>query len=192
MENVFCAIKDVACLNRLLNSLDRVKNVVIIGGGFIGIELGDELRKRGLNVTIVEMLPHCLRVVFDEDFCVLAEEKLRERGIVVKTNANVEAILGEKKVKAVKLNTGEELKADMVFMSVGVCPNTELAQKAGLQIGETKGIWVDEYGRTSDKDIFAVGDCAEKRSFFTKKPSNLRLVSIACYEARIAGATCLA
>jgi len=188
LENVFCAIKDVDYIKGLLKTLDEVKDVVIIGGGFIGLEFGDELRKRGLNVTIVEMLPHCLQLVFDEDFCSVVEGKLRERGIGVKTKVQAEAILGEKKVEGVRLNTGEVLKADLAFMCIGVRPNTELAQKAGLQIGETKGIWVDDYGRTSDKDIFAIGDCAEKRSFFTKKPSPLRLASIACTEGRIVGA----
>lgn len=67
-------------------------------------------------------------------------------------------------------------------------PNTLLAQKAGLKIGETGGIWVDEYGRTSDRDIFAAGDCTEKVSFFTKRPSALRIASIATMEARIVGA----
>ena len=188
LQNVFCATKDVDYLKGLLKTLDEVKDVVIIGGGFIGLEFGDELRKRGLNVTIVEMLPHCLQLVFDEEFCSVAENKLRERGIAVKTKVQAEAIVGKKKVEGVRLNTGEELKTDLAFMCIGVRPNTELAQKAGLQIGETKGIWVDDYGRTTDKDIFAIGDCAEKKSFFTKKPSNLRLASIACNEARIVGA----
>ena len=188
LENVFCAVKDVGYIRQLLRTLDEVKDVVIIGGGFIGLEFGDELKKRGLNVTIVEMLPHCLQLVLDEDFCSVAENKLRERGIAVKTKVQAEAILGKKKVEGVKLNTGEELKADLAFMCIGVRPNTELAQKAGLQIGETKGIWVDDYGRTSDKDISAIGDCAEKKSFFTKRPSNLRLASIACNEGRIVGA----
>jgi len=188
LENVFCAVKDVGYIKGLLRTLDEVKDVVIIGGGFIGLEFGDELKKRGLNVTIVEMLPHCLQLVLDEDFCSVAENKLRERGIAVKTKVQAEAILGKKKVEGVKLNTGEELKADLAFMCIGVRPNTELAQRAGLQIGETKGIWVDDYGRTSDKDISAIGDCAEKKSFFTKRPSNLRLASIACNEGRIVGA----
>ena len=188
LENVFYAIKDVDYLNGLLKTLDGVKDVAIIGGGFIGIEFADEFKKRGLNVTIVELLPHCLQLVFDEDFCAFAENKLRERGIDIKTNAQAAAVVGDKKVEGLRLTSGEELKADLVFMGVGARPNTELAQKAELQIGETRAIWVDEYGRTSDKDIFALGDCAEKRSFFTKKPSALRLASIACTEARIVGA----
>jgi NADH oxidase (H2O2-forming) len=188
LENVFCATKDVDYLNRLLKVLDGVKDVVIIGGGFIGLEFADEFKKRGLNVTVVEMLTHCLQIVFDEDFCALAESRLQERGIDLRTDAKVEAILGDKQVKAVRLAGGEELKADLVFMCIGVRADTELAQKAGLRIGDAKGIWVDEYGRTSDGDIFAVGDCAEKTSFFTKKPSALKLASIATQEGRIVGA----
>jgi len=188
LENVFCAKKDVDYINGLVKTLDGVKDVVIIGGGFIGLEFGDELKKRGLNVTIVEMLPHCLQLVFDEDFCSVAETRLKERGIDLKTGVQAEAILGKKKTEGVKLNTGEVLKADMVFMCIGVRPSTELAQKADLKIGETRAIWVDDYGRTSDENIFALGDCAEKKSFFTRKPSGLRLASIACNEARIVGA----
>lgn len=188
LENVFYAIKDVNYLNGLLRTLDGVKDVVIVGGGFIGLEFGDEFRKRGLNVTIVEMLPHCLEIVLDEDFCALAESELKGRGVDIKTNVRVEAFLGERKVRGVRLAGGEELKADLVFVAIGVRPETALAQGAGLQIGETKAIWVDEYGRTSDKDIFAVGDCAEKKWFFTKKPSALKLASIATQEGRIVGA----
>jgi NADH oxidase (H2O2-forming) len=189
LGNVFSAIKDMSYLRGLLNTLEKVKDVVIIGGGFIGLEFGDEFRKRGLNVTIVEILPHCLQLVFDDDFCTIAENKFREGGGNIRTNARAEAILGDGgKVKGVRLASGEEIKADMVFFGVGVRPNTELAQKAGLKIGENKAIWVDIYQRTSDENIFAIGDCAEKISFFTRKPSALRLSSIAAREGRIAGA----
>ena len=188
LENFFFAKKEVDYLNGFLKALEGVKDVVVIGGGFIGVEFADELKKRGLNVTIVEILPHCLQLVFDEGFCIAAENKLKERSINLKTDSKAEAIVGEKKADGVKLASGETLKADLVFMGIGARANTELAQKAGLQIGEARGIWVDEYGRTSDKDIFAIGDCAEKRSFFTKKPSGLRLASIATTEARIVGA----
>jgi NADPH-dependent 2,4-dienoyl-CoA reductase/sulfur reductase-like enzyme len=188
LDNVFWAIKDVDYLNHMLSVAEKAKDVVVIGGGFIGLEFGDEFRKKGLNVTIVEVLPHCLQLVFDEDFCTVAETRLTDRGIGLRLGDRVEAIQGNGKVTGVKLASGEELKADMVFMCAGVRPNTALAQNAGLQIGETRAIYVDEYGRTSDKDIFAAGDCAEKRSFFTKKPSALKLASIAVQEARIVGA----
>ena len=188
LEGVFSIKKDVPYLNRLLAALDEAKDVVIIGGGFIGLEMADECKKRGLNVTVVELLPHCLFLVFDEHVCVRMEEKLAERGIKVVTNNKATAILGDGKVEGVKLESGEELKADVVIFGIGVRPNVKLAQDAGLRIREQRDIWVDRYMRTSDDDIFAVGDCAAKTNFITNKPSTLRLASIATIEARIAGA----
>ncbi|MDY6866092.1 MAG: FAD-dependent oxidoreductase [Halobacteriota archaeon] len=187
LDNVFFAKKDVDYLNDMLKALDNMKKIVIIGGGFIGVEFADELKKRGLDVTVVELLPNCLELAFDEDFCHKAGEKLKERGINVITNVSAKAILGDEKVKSVELSNGEELPADAVLLGIGAKPNIELGQKAGLKIGETKAIAVDEYLRTSEEDIFAVGDCAEKRSFFTGEPSALRLASIAGVEARVAG-----
>lgn len=188
LENVYYTLKDMDYLNKLLSALDAAKNIVIIGGGFIGLEFSDEFKKRGLNVTVVEALPHCLQLVFDEEFSTLATDKLKERGIHVRTNEKAQKITGDEKVQGLQLQTGEELPADIIFMAVGVHPEVTLAEQAGLTIGNMRAIEVDVYGRTSDKDIFAVGDCAEKRSFFTNKPSALRLASIATYEARIVGA----
>ena len=189
LDNVFFAEKDVDYLNGVLNALKGVKDMVIIGGGFIGVEFADELRKKGLNVTIIEMLPHCLQLAFDEEFSLKAEEKLKEAGIDILTETSAKEILGvDGKVKSVKLSDGKEINADAVLLGIGARPNVELAQKIGLKMGEMKAIAVDEYMRTSEEDIFAVGDCAEKKSFFTEKPSGLRLASIAGTEARIAGA----
>ena len=188
LDGVFSVKKDVAYLNSLLQTLSGAKDVVIIGGGFIGLEMADECAKSGSSVTVVELLPHCLYLVFDEDICIRVEEKLAERGIKVRTNNKAKAVLGDGKARGVLLDSGEELKADVVIFGIGVRPNTKLAQDAGLKIGERRGIWVDRYMRTSDEDVFAVGDCAEKTDFFTGKPSGLRLASIATAEARIAGA----
>jgi len=188
LENVFVANKDRDYLDGLLDKLDTIKKVVVIGCGFIGLEFADEFKKRDISVTIVEVLPHCLQLVFDEEVCTRVEKQLAERGVEVLGDSRAQTILGEKKVEGVQLADGRKLEADIVFIGVGVRPNTELAEKAGLEIGEARGIWVDEYGRTSDKNIFAVGDCAEKRSFFTKKPIGLRLASIAQHEGRVVGA----
>lgn len=189
LENVFFARKDAEYLQRLLIKLERVKDVVIIGGGFVGVEFAEQFRKRGLNVTVVEMLPHCLQLNFDEEYCVMAEEKLRKMGVRVVTNEKVEEIIGsEGKVEGVKLASGDKLKADMVLVAIGVKPEVTLAREAQLKIGEMGGVWVNEYMQTSDEDILAAGDCAEKFSFFTGKPVNLRLASIAAREAKIVAA----
>ena len=188
LKNAFSAVKDIHYLNNLLAQLKKVKHITIIGGGFIGVEFADEFRKRGLQVTIIEILPHCLQLVFSEDFCALAEQRIRARGINLMTGTRVKAILGEIEVERLELDSGESIDTDMVLFGVGVLPNVELALKAGLTIGEIGAIQVDEYGRTSDEDIFAIGDCSEKVSYFTKKPSTLRLSSVAAREGRIAGA----
>ncbi|GAI07859.1 unnamed protein product, partial [marine sediment metagenome] len=172
-ENVLSAIKDVAYLNNMLDKVNQAKDIIIIGGGFIGVEFADECKKnRDNSVTIIEILPHCLELALDEEFCIEAERGLAERGIKLLTNKRVEAILGNKQVSAVRLADAQERKADMVIMGVGARPNTELAEKAGLQIGPTRAIAVDRFMRTiTDPNIFACGDCAEKYAYFSGKPS---------------------
>jgi NADH oxidase (H2O2-forming) len=186
LENVFTVRKDMGYLQQLQQVLAGAQDLVVIGGGFIGVEFADECRKLGLNVTIVELLPRCLQLVCTDDLCAKAEEKLREAGIRVITANGVKSILGDGKVEGVELSDGERLKADVVIIGIGVAPNTELAREAGLEIGEQRGIKVDEYMKTADPSIFAIGDCAETFSFFTGKPVGLRLASIAAAEARIA------
>jgi len=189
-ENVFSAIKDVAYLNNMLDKVNQAKDIIIIGGGFIGVEFADECKKnRDNSVTIIEILPHCLELALDEEFCIEAERGLAERGIKLLTNKRVEAILGNKQVSAVRLADAQERKADMVIMGVGARPNTKLAEKAGLQIGPTRAIAVDRFMRTiTDPNIFACGDCAEKYAYFSGKPSRIMLASIAGAEGRIVGA----
>ncbi|GAG85331.1 unnamed protein product, partial [marine sediment metagenome] len=131
-ENVFTVKKDVGYLKTMLDVINRAKDIVIIGGGFIGVEFADECRKnRDANVTIVEILPHCLQLALDAEFCTEAENMLTERGIKLLVNQRVEAILGDKQVSGVRLSDGEELKADVVIVGVGARPNAELAEKAG-------------------------------------------------------------
>jgi len=187
LENVFTIRKDKAYLDKVMARLNDCKKVVTIGGGFIGVEVSDELNKLGKDLTIVEILPHILGLVFDEEIAVKAEEILESRGVKIKTNVGVKEILGDKKVTSVLLNNGENLETDAVILSMGYRSNTELAQKSGMKINEMGFIKLDEYMRTDNPDFFAVGDCAEKRDFFTRKLSGVMLASTACAEARIAG-----
>jgi NADH oxidase (H2O2-forming) len=190
-KNVYPIKKDVQHLKNMLDALKDAKDVVILGCGFIGCEFADECKKtRDINVTIVEMLNQCLQIAFGEEACKCCQEVedyLAEKGINVITGAMLQEVLGDDKVTAVKLSNGQEIKADILIIGVGVRPNVVLAEKAGLAVGKG-GIIVDTTMRTSDPNIFACGDCTSKFSFFTGQPSGLRLASIASTEARIAGA----
>ncbi len=189
LEGVYAVQKDVDYMRDFQQRLTEVSEVVIIGGGFIGIEFADEILKTGgKTVTIVEILPHCLSLAYDEEFCVEAEEVLRERGIDVRIDTRVEEIVGSGRVEGVRISDGSTLPADMVVLGIGAVANVELAQKAGLRLGLTGSIAVDSTMRTSDDNIFACGDCAEKLSFFGGRISPLKLASIASTEARVAGA----
>ncbi len=189
-KNVYPVKKEFDYLGQILAAMKSVKDLVIIGGGFIGVEFADECRKgRDINVTVVEALPHCLQMAMDDEFCAEAKAKLIEAGVKVMVNTKLEAILGDDAVRAVKLSGGAEIKADMVILGIGAVPNTELAKKAGLELGFNNTIKVDRYMQTyNDRNVFACGDCAEKQSFFTGRPIGVMLASIATSEARIAGA----
>ncbi len=186
LGNVLPVFKDPEHLSRMKEVLDKAEKVVIVGGGFIGVEFADDLSKIGKEVTIVEMLPHILSLSFDTEFSLMAEKELNRLGVEVRTGVRVRRFLGDEVVEKVELLKGELIDADAVIIATGARPNTDLAEKIGLQVSKY-GIEVDEYMRTSHPDVFAVGDCASKTDFFTRKRKFAMLASIATAEARIAG-----
>lgn len=186
-DGIYPIYKDLEYLKTLVERVKKSKNILIIGGGFIGVEFADEISKlEDKNVYLVEKLPSLLANSFDPEFSSHVEKKLKEKNVKILTNTTVEEFLGEKEVEKVRLSNGDLLSVDSVILGVGASPNTKLAILAGLDTG--KGIWVDEYMRTIDRDIFAVGDCAGKRDFYTRRDVPVLLASIATAEARIAGA----
>ena len=188
-KGIYPVYKDMEYLKKLIQDIKKARNVLVVGGGFIGVEFADELSNiEGLNVYLVEMLPLLLANSFDPEFSHLAEEKLKSKGVNILVNSRVEEFIGREKVEKVRLSNGEELDIDYAILGIGAVPNIALARTAGLDSGKGRGIWVDEYMRTIDPDIFAVGDCAGKRDFFTRKDAPILLASIATAEARIAGA----
>jgi len=188
-KGVYPIYKDMAYLKNSIEEIKKTKNVLIIGGGFIGVEFADEASKiDNMNVYLVEILPNLLANSFDTEFSSLAERKLESKGVTLITGVCVEEVLGTEKVEGVRLSDGREISVDSIIMGVGGVPNAKLAIDAGLDLGKAKGTWVDEYMRTSDPNIFAVGDCAGKRDFYTRKDAPVMLASTATAEARIAGA----
>jgi len=187
--NVFAIHKNTPYLQKLLDQVKTSEKIVIIGGGFIGVEMAEELKKNNPlhEVTIIEMQDRCLNLVYDKDFCELAEKELLEQGIHILRQRRVMEIIGNDHVEGILLENGDVIDADMVILGIGSKANSQLAKQANLKIGHTGGIIVDHYMQTSNTSIFACGDCAEKTSFFDKTPSSLRLASIATMEARIAG-----
>ena len=187
LENVFTIPKNKLYLDELHSKLESLEKVVVIGAGFIGVEVSDELNRAGKNVTLVEILPHVLGATFDDEFAAEAERLLTERGVHVKTNCGVKEIVGDKRVNKVVFGNGESLDADAVILALGYLPNTKLAKSMGLEINDYGFIKADQYRRTSIPDVFAAGDCAAKIDFATGMPSKIMLASTACTEARTAG-----
>jgi NADPH-dependent 2,4-dienoyl-CoA reductase/sulfur reductase-like enzyme len=187
LENVFTIPKDKVYLDGLHKKLEGMKKVVVVGAGFIGVEISDELNKAGKEVTLVEIQDTILGMTFDEEFALEAQSLLIGRGVNVKTKVGIQEICGTGKVQTVKFNTGEEMEADAVILSMGYRPNTGLAKEMGLPLNEFGFIKADQYRRTEVKDIFAAGDCASKVDFATGKLSRIMLASTAATEARTAG-----
>ncbi|HDP74314.1 MAG TPA: NAD(P)/FAD-dependent oxidoreductase [Bacteroidales bacterium] len=187
LENVFVIPKDRAYLDEMKSKLGSLKNIAVIGAGFIGVEFSDELAKNGYNVTLVEKLPHILNLAFDVELSLKIEELLTNRGVKVVTGVGISKINGPNKVQSIELENGQKLEMDAVVLTMGYKPNTELAKNAGIQVDEDDFIAVDEYMRTHTPDVFAVGDCAQKRDFVTRRRVPTMLASTACAEARIAG-----
>ncbi|MBN2259061.1 MAG: FAD-dependent oxidoreductase [Clostridiales bacterium] len=189
LENIEVIVKDLDFINEQKERILAAKNVVIVGGGFIGVEIADEVAKLGgKNIVIVELMRNILSAAFDVRFCVEAETLLREKGIKVLTEIGVTEFRGNDKVEKVVLADGSEIDADFVLMSIGVKPNVELGLKMGLNGDGRSGIIVDAYQYTSNPDVLAIGDCASKVDLITGKPSGIKLASVAAREGRIAAA----
>ena len=147
----------------------RVKNAVLIGAGAIGTEIAYLASRRGVNVILIEMLDHVMQGILDADMSEEVEAYMREQGVDLRLSQKVNAIGGKSEVEKVVLSSNEEVTAEMVIISAGARPNSELAEKAGLEMGKL-GLKVDNYLRTSDPDIYAGGDLIQYQSYVTGKP----------------------
>jgi NADPH-dependent 2,4-dienoyl-CoA reductase/sulfur reductase-like enzyme/rhodanese-related sulfurtransferase len=165
---------------------DQIQKVVIAGGGYIGLEMAEALIQMGKKVTIVELAPQIL-TLFDEDFAGMLRQYLEKKGIQIFTSEGIKALKGnEGKVTHVQ-TVSQEIEADAVLMSLGIRPQVELAKQAGLRVGETGAIWVNEKMETSAEGIYAAGDCAETTHLITGKKVWIPLGSTANKQGRVVG-----
>jgi NADPH-dependent 2,4-dienoyl-CoA reductase/sulfur reductase-like enzyme/rhodanese-related sulfurtransferase len=185
LENIFTlhGVHDAEAIKGLLAQA-KARDVVMIGGGLIGVETTEALVQSGCRVTLVEMLPQILRML-DWELARLVEQHMESQGVKVMTNTQVTAFEGNGRVSGV-ITTQGRLPADMVILGIGVRPNVDLARAAELAIGTTGGIKVDDTMRTSDPDIYAAGDCVETTDLITGKPCFVPLGSTANKQGRIA------
>lgn len=179
-------LRTIADINTIKADTGAGKNAVIVGGGYIGLETAAVLKKLGMNVTVLEMAPRILARVTAPEMSEFYSRIHAEEGVVIKTGVVVSGFTGEGHVSAVECSDGSQYPADLVVIGVGILPNVELAQDAGLET--SNGINVNEQCATSDPDIYAAGDCAIQYNALYEQ--NLRLESVpnASEQARVAAA----
>jgi pyruvate/2-oxoglutarate dehydrogenase complex dihydrolipoamide dehydrogenase (E3) component/rhodanese-related sulfurtransferase len=165
---------------------EAVKSVVIVGGGYIGLEMAESLLHLQKRVTVVELAPQIL-TLFDGDLGSVLKQYMEKKGVQIFVSEGVKALRGEKG-KVTHLRTElREIEADAVLMSLGIRPHVELAKRAGLRIGETGAIWVNERMETSVEGVYAAGDCAETTHLVTGGKTWIPLGSTANKQGRVVG-----
>lgn len=176
------SLRNVPDLDKIMQQITTdTKQAVVIGAGFIGLEMAENLKKRGLAVTIVEKAPHVLPPL-DEEMAAFIQNELNREGILVKTNDS--AVEFKENGQKIVLESGEVISSDLTILSVGVQPETTLAKAAGLTLGLRGGIVVNEQYQTSDPDIYAVGDAIVVKQQITDTDALIALASPANRQGR--------
>jgi len=162
------------------------RNSVIMGAGLIGLETAVAFKERGLDVTVVELLPQILPQMLDPEMAKTVQEMLQQKGVKIVTGKGVEEFLGTDKVTGVAVG-GEEIKGDLFFSAFGVRSNTQLAANAGITLGETKAIKTNARMETNVRDVYAVGDCAETTHIVTQRPVAPWIGTVAVRQGKVGG-----
>jgi NADH oxidase (H2O2-forming) len=177
-------IEDGQKINKAI--MDGAKTAAVIGAGLIGLETAISLKERGLDTTVVELLPQVLPVMVDKDMARLVHKMLEEKGLKIIVGKGLDEILGSDKVTGISVS-GEQFPADIVVIATGVRASTQLATKAGVVTGESHAIKTDARMRTNVEDVYAAGDCAESLNIVTGKPVCPQLGTVAVRHAKVAG-----
>ena len=178
--------KDAITLRERIEAGD-VKRAVVAGGGFIGLEVAENLLARGIKVSVIDMAPHVLPG-FDPEMAEYVEDHLADKGIMTFTGTRLEGFLGEGRLEKVQTSR-RAMKADLAVLSIGIRPNTGFLADSGIELMPNKTVKVDAYFRTSDEDIYAVGDCATVTNRETGQPAWSPMGSSANIEGRLLAKT---
>ena len=165
-------LKSIENMEHILHYIDREKpkSCAVIGGGFIGIELAENFILKGFKTALIERNDRVLSVM-DPEISEVLNNEVKENGVDLYFNDAIKQIEGKNLI----LKRGNNIEVDFIVASIGIIPNTDLAKNAGLQIGSTDGIVVNSYMQTNDPDIYAIGDVAEWKDWFTGKPKRVPL-----------------
>jgi 3-phenylpropionate/trans-cinnamate dioxygenase ferredoxin reductase component len=185
LPNVHC-VRSIADILKLKEQFLPGRRLLIVGGGFIGLEAASVGIKKGLAVTVIEALPRLLARVTAPEMSSFYENAHRARGVEIRLGAGVQAFEGQQFVDTVVLSTGERLATDLVVVGVGQIPNTELGEAAGLAVNN--GIVVDVHTQTADPQVFAIGDCSNHENAFLGRRLRLESVPNAVEQARVCAA----
>lgn len=180
-------LRDLGDVDLIRRFVGAGKSAVIIGGGYIGLETAASLRKLGMEVTVLEAMSRVLQRVTAPEVSAFYTRVHQEEGVRILTEVSVTSINGDKSVQSVSCADGSEIKADLVIIGIGVLPEVELAEQAGLEVDN--GIVVDEYARTSDHDIVAAGDCTNHYNPIYQRRLRLESVQNAADQAKVAAKT---
>lgn len=179
-------VRHIEDLRRTLRAVADNDSLVVLGAGYIGLEVSAALRRLDKHVTVVELLPHVMGNRYDPELVSQVETTLREHGIDLHLGTPATALVGNGKVEYVELEDGTRLQTDAVILATGVKPQVEYASELGLETTRD-GIVVDEFFQTNVPDVYALGDCIETRSHVTGKPFPGKLGSNAAQMARTLG-----
>jgi NADPH-dependent 2,4-dienoyl-CoA reductase/sulfur reductase-like enzyme/rhodanese-related sulfurtransferase len=177
-------VEDAEAIRNQFRS-SRVQDVVIVGAGLLGCQITEAVALRGARITLVEA-KHSILGIVDREIALLVQRHLETHGVRVLTGCPAVSFGGNGRVREVRLEDGRSLPCDFVLLTAGIRPEVTLAEESGLQIGSTGAIKVDRYLRTSDPDIFAVGDCAEQPHLVAGKPTWIPGAAAASIQGRVA------
>lgn len=177
-------LRNIADVDGIHADTRTAKRIVIVGAGYIGLEVAAVARQLGLEVTVIEMAERVLSRVVSEQVSTFYQDEHRSRGVELLLSTGLRAFRGDGRVSGVETDDGTVLPADLVVVGVGILPNTELAQACGLEVDD--GIMVDDMCRTSDPDIFAIGDCTSQPNGIYGRTLRLESVHNALEQAKTA------